>query len=787
MYLREAYLMKYIFVFLAFVSVFVFNYSYSDYHSAVESYEAEDFESAAPLFSEAFDNGNVVALSYLQDLHKRNIIEFETPKVFAEFPQRSGSLLVKSSRLFIQYKNNKNKVKPIQDLQKLAGEENPHALVLLGKIAELENKKRSNLKKLKKKLSSPVEYYMQAAKLCDRNAFIALKRLAPENKWAVSRANALEANPESVGEAKLVKAIAAFKAPKPVEYCQWIIQATLHGNRDFLDVIRQSILSNLIKGATNLVAINDITHKVTFSKNLNLFLHDILIFMIHEKRANFQAYLGMLLDSSTKYVCPYFNHSHPESRRWYTLAAQNGNVVSCWNAGFMMYQELQQKKVVENDKIDDYFDDIKLCIDFLWKSATDYKNDEALEILAPFVDSIYIKSDGQILLDDCMKVFKLGAERKLKDEIILASKYYYHLLEKSGYKDKVCPDLVDFIKKYSGRGYQFDNSLGVIYKDGLCGEEIDLDIALKYFRLSIDQNTENSDVFYNLSEVIVHYPQYTKEMLEEALDAARCAFDLGDQDAAHNIACCLFALAQINGEESFEEALTWWKKAADEYQDSRAMLSVAYFYIQDNQDNKEELANYYLDRAINARNGHAAVTKAMMLMAVDPRKNIEEIKKLIKLAVEMGVDDCKELFEEFLPIVADYYRKHRESDSDEEPDDAVEDYSYVNKYKKTDKKEKAADDSPIEAVKLPKRDQKTLDAIMGGGTRKKVRWDAFVKLASRFMSPGDSIQMPGGSKVKFNIKGEKLDVDKPKHSDRAYIQGGRLDAVREFLETITKK
>ena len=812
---------------------------FAGFHEALEFFEAERYDESASLFLECHQNGNMLAYDYLKYLQQKNIdVDFKMSPTIEEFSTHLSSGYLQASQQYIAYINNQNKKKPIVALQVLSQKNNTHALILLGKIAEIEEKKSSGQKvKLIKKqvLKKPLDYYLQAAQLYDREGFIALKRLNPNHNFIKEKIFVLETMQEGVGEEKLAHFF--YKKNAFSEWAQWFLRSYLYGKRSNTKLLIDSIASNLTKNGVNTIQ-NDVTrYQFDLPSCVNDSILDIVHFLAHEENYIAQNFMAALYDFNFKELAnEHFAKNIKNAHFWYTKAAHNGDLLACYNSGYMSYTKFNKSNIFQKKEIQKDINEIKNALNFLKKAALENYED-ALNYLLDLNEQIYLIAEDHRFTDQYIEALKMGYERLNINQESYAIRYI-DLIAKHKNNDHLSEEALDaFTHKFLNNEHIL-NQVGVIYKDGLCGIEQSPEHAQKaiyYFEKCLEIDPNYTDALYNLGHILLHNAikyDLNKDVLFRIIDLSMRAYNAGEVDAAFDLGIAYSYLAEIGYSYSVEcinysvECIKWCECSADKHNNAKAQLNLALFHIQGihNLSQDKDLILNYLDRSIKQNNTQAIALKIFMLLFLDFEQYQAEINELLQHANHINLNWMQEisfalpLFDAFNNLKTLQQNELDEealedlktdpvsseaddSSSEEDPSpailsssDTIEKKIHVelknNKHINKKEKNKAVpkSESLTSKRKLKNKNSVTLSNIMNKKSRKKVRWDEFVKLAQRYMKPGDSIVTTKhkGSKVKFDIAGNKLDIDVPKHNERELLQGRRLEKVREFLENLKR-
>ncbi|MDP1975574.1 MAG: tetratricopeptide repeat protein [Alphaproteobacteria bacterium] len=351
---------------------------------------------------------------------------------------------------------------------------------------------------------------------------------------------------------------------------------------------------------------------------------------------------------------------------------------------------------------------------------------------------------------------------------------------------------------------------------------------MSYFEKCLEIDPNYTDALYNLGHILLYNAikyDLNINVLFRIIDLSMRAYNAGEVDAAIDLGIAYSYLTEA-GYAYSAECIKWCECSANNHNNAKAQLNLALFHIQGshNLSQDKDLILNYLDRSIEQNNTQAIALKIFMLLFLDFEQYQVEINELFQCANHINLNWMQEisfvlpLFDAFNNLKTLQQNELDEealedlttdpvsseaddSSSEEDPSpailsssDTIEKKIHVelknNKHINKKEKNKAVpkSESLTSKRKLKNKNSVTLSNIMNKKSRKKVRWDEFVKLAQRYMKPGDSIVTTKhkGSKVKFDIAGNKLDIDVPKHNERELLQGRRLEKVREFLENLKR-
>lgn len=824
--------MKKIFFYVVFSLYFVISNCCADFNTALKLFESEKYQESAPLFFECHENGNILAYNYLKCLYQKGFFaDFKPSSTLEELGTKLSAAYLQASQYYIDYIKKQNKAKPIVSLQALAKSNNSHAIMLLGEIAEIEQQKPLNQRtKLKKTpLKKPIDYYIDAARLYDREGFLALKRINPEHSF-VKTAFILEKLPEGAGEEKLAHFF--FAKNNFSEWAQWFLRAYFYGKRINTNLLIDSIASNLIKNAVNRVQRDILSYEFKLPFETNLLIINVIHFLAHEEDPEAQNFIAALHDPNFKeLINDHYSKNAQNAHYWYTKAAFNGDNLACFNSGFMSFKKCQKLDVFQKKLIDKHLDEIKNALNFLKKTALE-NYDESLSILLAFHEEIYLIAKDDRFIDEYMDALKMGYEQPNENQLSYAIRYIDFKTKYESTDNVTEQELDVFTQKFS-KNEHILNQVGVIYKDGLCGiqkSDEHSKKAITYFEKCIEIDPNYRDALYNLGHILLRSAPLNIDTLLRIVDLSQRAYNLGEIDAAFDLGIAHFKLRELGCDFAPPlESIKWLNCSANDHNNSKAQFNLALLHIQGDSNLAQDInvITDYLDRAIVQNDVQAIALKIFMLLFLDYNCYQDEIRELRQLAnkinfnwlseidfvlplfsafTKLGVDDAESEFSEITDEFSEDTKNNNDGDSEIE-DDLLQqtpssnpiqissqlDYKtkqcsnqkQKNIIKNTNKKNLPNKES---VIKLKKKESEVLNNIMDKKSRKKVRWDEFVKLTQRYMKPGDSITRTKhkGSKVKFDIEGQKLDLDVPEHDERAILKGRRLEKVREFFNNLRK-
>lgn len=805
---------------------------FAGFHEAVELFEAEKYNESASLFLECHQNGNMLAYDYLKYLQQKNIdVDFKTSSTIEEFNTHLSSGYLKASQQYIAYINNQNKKKPILSLQALSQKNNSHAMILLGKIAEIEEKKPSGQKvKLIKKqaLKKPLDYYLQAAQLYDRDGFLELKKLDPNHHFIKLKAFIIENSQEGAGEEKLADLF--YKKNAFSEWAQWFLRSYLYGRRSNSKLFIDSVASNLIKNAVNTIQNDATRYQFDLPSCVNDSILDIVHFLAHEENYIAQNFMAALYDFNFKELAnEHFPKNIKNAHFWYTKAAHNGDLLACYNSGYMSYTKFNKLNIFQRKEIQKDINEITNALNFLKKAALENYED-ALNYLLALNEQIYLIAEDHRFTDQYIEALKMGYERPNINQESYAVRYI-GLIAKHKNNDHLSEEALDaFTHKFLNNEHIL-NQIGVIYKDGLCGIEKSPEHtkkAISYFEKCLEIDPNYTDALYNLGHILLHHAikyDLNKDVLFRIIDLSMRAFNTGEVDAAFDLGVAYSYLTEM-GDDYSTECIKWCECSANTHNNAKAQLNLAMFHIQGihNLSQDKDLILNYLDRSIEQNNTQAIALKIFMLLFLDFEQYQVEVIELFQRANNININWMQEV--NFVLPLFDAFNNLKTLQQNELDEEALEDLTTDPVSSEADESSSEEDPAPTillssdtiekkiqvelknnkdinkkkknkvvpknkslsSKIKLKDKESVILGNIMNKKSRKKVRWDEFVKLAQRYMKPGDSIMTTkhNGSKVKFDIAGNKLDIDIPKHNERAFLEGRRLEKVREFFENLKR-
>lgn len=804
---------------------------FANFNDALLCFENEQYAESVPLFLECHENGNMLSYNYLKYLHQKGFFaDFKTSSILEELGTKLSAAYLQASQYYIDYIKKKNKAKPIASLQILAKNNNTHAMVLLGKIVEIEEgkplKQRTKLKKTP--LKKAIDYYFDAAQLYDRNGFLELKRINPQHAFIKSKVSILENTLEGVGEEKL--AMYFYEKNNFPEWAQWFMRAYLYGNRISTQLFIDSIASNIIKNAVNRIQKNISIYEFKLPLEANIVIMNVVHFLAHEEDPKAQNFIAALYDLNHKELS---NDHYPKNAQnahyWYTKAAFNGDNLACFNSGFMSFKKFQKLDIFQKKLIDKHLDEIKNALNFLKKTALE-NYDESLSILLAFHEQIYLVAEDHRFIDEYINALKMGYEQPNKNQLLSAMRYIEFKTKYQSTNNIISEEELNEIGQKFSQNEHILNQVGVIYKDGLCSiqkSDEHSKKAISYFEQCLEIDPNYRDALYNLGHMLLHNASLNVNTLLRIVNLSQHAYNLGEVDAAFDLGIAHFKLKELGYDfVSPLESIKWLDCSANDHNNAKAQFNLALLHIQGDSNLAQDInvITDYLDRAIVQNDVQAIALKIFMLLFLDYNCYQDEIHELRQLAnkinfnwlseidfvlplfsafTKLGVDDAES---EFIDEFSEDTKNNSDDDSviednllqqtpSSNPIQILNQLDYKteqcpnqkqkNIIKNTNKKN-LLEQEPV--LKLKKKESEVLSNIMNKKSRKQVRWDEFIKVAQRYMKPGDSIMRTKhkGSKVKFDIAGQKFDLDIPEHDERAILKGRRLEKVREFFSNLKK-